>query len=741
MANSRLSYYFLLSFVVALAIGLLCEAIDDDEERKVFIVYMGSLPEDKGYKAKSHHIRMLQALGKDKITGTMEETLVRSYTRSFNGFVARLTSREARKLENMEEVVSVFESRLYHTQTTKSWDYLGFSQDVLRNPPVESDIIIGSIDSGITPESESFSDQGLDNIPMKWKGVCEGGKNFTCNKKLIGAKSYTQESARDYSGHGTHTASTAAGREVPNTSFFGLANGTARGAVPGARIAAYKVCNLESCEGQAMLAAFDDAIADGVDIITISIGIGVPSNLSIDVISIGSFHAMEKGILTVQSGGNNGNDGLGSVTSIAPWLFTVAASSIDIKIINKLVLRNQHTLISTALNSFPTSINNISLVYGRIISSNCSESDARKCNPECVDPSLVKGKIVVCDALDDSGAMTVVTESGAAGVILSIRTNNSASFNVPLPSALLYDSDFSYVLSYLNSTRFPLARITKSEIVPLEKAPAVADFSGRGPNKILPQIFKPDITAPGIDILAAYSPFSGLSDYTDDDKRRSKFSIISGTSMACPHVAGAAAYLKSMHPLWSPSAIKSALMTTATPMNVSYNVDSELGYGAGQIDPLKALHPGLVYETFVHDYINMFCSLGSEGDKLLKIFRIKKSCPKGNLTSLKDLNYPSMVAPVDKDSAFNIQFSRIVKNVGRLPNSTYHAQITTGDSAIHVSVEPSILSFTQFRETKSFVLTVSGQWLNQDHISCSLVWSDGTYRVRSPILLYRNSIV
>ncbi|XP_047320430.1 subtilisin-like protease SBT4.3 [Impatiens glandulifera] len=701
---------------------------------------MGSLPkENEKYSPNSHHVSLLQTLGHD--IGMMGEILVRSYSKSFNGFAANLTSQEARKLESMEEVVSIFESRIFRTQTTRSWDYLGFSIDVPRNPRIESDIIIGSIDGGITPESKSFSDLGLNIIPKKWKGVCLGGTNFTCNKKLIGVRHYVDKDARDNDGHGTHTASTAAGRLVPNANFFGLGNGIARGAVPSARIAAYKACTFGICLEQNILAAFDDAIADGVDIITISLGVGFPQILSKDAVSIGSFHAIEKNILTVHCAGNNGNDGLGTVESNAPWLLTAAASSIDRKIINKLILGNQRTLLSLAVNAFPTTVKNMILVHGGTISKTCNQSSAMQCVDGCVDPKLVKGKIIVCDTNDESGAIEVVMDAGAAGVILSNgKIDNDISYVVPLMAAIVNDSDFPYVKSYINSTRFPQARITKSEIIPLHEAPAVAGFSGRGPNRILPQILKPDITAPGIDILAAYSPLGELSDYTSfSDKRISNYTFLSGTSMACPHVAGTAAYVKSIHPDWSPSAIKSAIMTTASPMNVPYNLDVELGYGAGQIDPLKATNPGLIYETFINDYINMFCSLGYEGNKLIQIFKLQ-SCPKGNKIIPKDLNYPSMATPVQQNSSFIINFSRTVTNVGH-GNSTYNANINMVDKTINVKVEPSVLSFVKLNERKSFVVTVSGKWLNQDHVSGSLVWSDGTYRVRSPILLYRGSII
>lgn len=145
-------------------------------------------------------------------------------------------------------------------------------------------------------------------------------------------------------GHGSHTASTAAGNHAKDVSFYGLAEGTARGGVPSARIAAYKVCEPDGCFSHSILAAFDDAIADGVDIITISIGHTGAEGFDLDTIAIGSFHAMVKGILTVNSAGNSG-PALGTVASLAPWLMTVAASSIDRRIVTKVSLGNRTTFI------------------------------------------------------------------------------------------------------------------------------------------------------------------------------------------------------------------------------------------------------------------------------------------------------------------------------------------------------------------------------------------------------------
>ena len=150
-------------------------------------------------------------------------------------------------------------------------------------------------------------------------------------RKIVGVRYYLTDSARDFQGHGTHCASIVARSTVKDASFYGLANGIARGGVPAARIAAYKVCDLGfGCSSDRILAAFDDAIADVVDIISISLNGFFRSepHFYIDRIAIGALRAIKKGILTSQSARTIFNSyKVGSVSSVAPWIFTVAAST------------------------------------------------------------------------------------------------------------------------------------------------------------------------------------------------------------------------------------------------------------------------------------------------------------------------------------------------------------------------------------------------------------------------------
>ncbi|KAM1049356.1 hypothetical protein ACFX2C_028467 [Malus domestica] len=715
------SYALSMSIIFILVVSLPCEAVDHGD-RKTYIVYLGSLPKDDVFSPLSHHIGILERVTESSSASNL---LVRSYKRSFNGFAAKLTDRERERVAKMKEVVSVFPSTTYKLQTTRSWEFLGFNEKLKRNPTVESNVIVGVIDTGIWPESESFSDEGFGPAPKKWKGVCKGGKNFTCNNKIIGARFYVGSSARDEIGHGTHTASTVAGTPVKGVSFYGLAHGTATGGVPSARIAEYKVCGSDECATDKILAAFDDAIADGVDIITISIGNSIVVPFDQDPIAIGAFHALEKGILTSQSAGNDGPY-MGTISSVAPWILTVAASSTDRHIIDKVVLGNGRTLVGNSVNAFDLNGTSFPLVEGKDASSECGD-----CDEGCLDPNLVKGKIVVCRwpigiiEARRVGAIGAVTDS----------TIPDVSLIVPLPAACFRSKDFDVVKSYVNSTVKPLAKLLKSEVIKDLAAPTVASFSSRGPNRILFDIIKPDITAPGVDILAAYSPVAPVTE-SFEDRRHVKYSFLSGTSMSCPHAAGVAAYIKTFHPNWSPAAIKSSIMTTARPANGTDDsyTPGVFSYGSGHINPLKALNPGLVYETSKDDYIKLLCSILDES-KVRLISGDKRSCPAKNDKILaKDLNYPSMAVNILAETSFLIQFQRTVKNVGHA-NSIYKAK-TISKPGINIKVVPQVLSFKSLNEKKTFNVTVFGRSIPLlTRVSASLVWTDGTHSVRSPILV------
>ncbi|KAI4299498.1 hypothetical protein L6164_032956 [Bauhinia variegata] len=712
---------------------LLTSGADSQDDRKTYIVYMGNHPGGDVPMPLLHMSMLQKTLGSDRAA----DALVHSFKRSFNGFVVKLTEEEMQKISALEGVVSVFLNGKKELHTTRSWDFLGFPQQVSRST-TESDIIIGVLDTGIWPESSSFNDSGYGPPPTKWKGSCH---NITCNNKIVGAKYYRSDgnfteddiiSPRDSNGHGTHTASTAAGGLVSSASLFGLGMGTARGGVPSARIAVYKVCWSDGCHDADILAAFDDAIADGVDIISLSVGGKTPKHYFNDSIAIGAFHAMKYEILTSSSAGNDGPDP-STITNFSPWTLSVAASTIDRKFSTKVQLGDNLVYEGVSINTFDPSNALYPFIYGGDapnIAGGYNSSVSRICSENSLDPALVKGKVVLCDGF--TGPMKLGFASGAAGIVMHSDAIKDNAYSYALPASHINSEDGNSIYTYLTTTSNPSATILKSTTFNDTYSPYVVSFSSRGPNPVTLDILKPDIAAPGVEILAAWSPTAPVSG-VKGDSRQVQYNIISGTSMACPHATGVAAYIKSFHPTWSPAAIKSAIMTTATPMSADNNPDAEFAYGSGNINPFKALNPGLVYDASEVDYVNFLCGQGYDTRLLQMVTGDNSSCIGVTDGSVWDLNYPSFAIATPSSVSISAVFTRTVTNVGS-PTSTYRAIVRT-PLGLEITVTPPSLSFSSVGQKVSFKLSVAGS-IDVALASASLAWDDGTHQVRSPITVF-----
>ncbi|XP_016650123.1 PREDICTED: cucumisin-like [Prunus mume] len=739
---SHVVWFLLLILTCTLLVDITHSAAHTDT-RKVYIVYMGDKPklDIPTTTTLPLHVNMLQnVVGSSNIA--QEPLLLHSYKRSFNGFSAKLTEEEAQKMAGMAGVVSVFPSGKKKLHTTRSWNFIGFHENVKRST-VESDIIVGVIDSGVWPESASFSDAGFGPPPKKWKGTCQGSSNFTCNNKIIGARYYRNsepfvkgdiKSPRDSGGHGTHTASTAAGNLVSKASLFGLGSGTARGGVPSARIAVYKVCWPSDCSDDDILAAFDDAIADGVDILSVSLGPASPDDYFRTPITIGAFHALRKGILTSTAAGNDG-PGPKTISNFAPWFLSVAATTIDREFVTKVQLGNQKIYEGIVTNTFDLKGKFYPLIYAGDAPNRTAgydESTSKTCEPGTLDHNLVKGKIVLCDGTTGYGAYF----AGAVGVILQSRPVADVLDPLPMPASCLGLDSGNSIYYYINSTRNPTATIFKSTEDIDTLSPYVPSFSSRGPNPVTPNLLKPDIAAPGASILAAFPPIAPVS-FVQGDDRVASYNFVSGTSMACPHATGVAAYVKSFHPNWSPAAIQSAIITTAKTLSPDLNPEAEFAYGAGQIDPVRAPYPGLVYDATELDYIEFLCAQGYSTKLLQSITGHKSSCSsKTNYGALSDnLNYPSFALSSSNPNSISGVFNRTATNVGS-PRSTYKAKVIGATKGLEIKVNPSILSFSSLGQKLSFQVTVKGSIHHKSSVSASLVWDDGTFQVRSPIVVY-----
>nr|KYP71103.1 Xylem serine proteinase 1 [Cajanus cajan] len=689
---------------------------------------MGELPVARPYAVESHHHNMLEtAIGNKQLA---RESKIYSYGKSFNGFAARLLPHEAEMLREEDSVVSVFPNTLRKLHTTRSWDFLGMPQNVKRNSNVESHIIVGVLDTGIWVDCPSFNDKGYGPPPRRWKGKCVTGANFTgCNNKVIGAKYFNLEdsnpasdnlSPADDMGHGTHTASTAAGAAVKDASLYGIGKGTARGGVPSARIAMYKVCWSVGCSDMDMLAGFDEAIADGVNFLSVSIG-GPSRDFFSDPIAIGSFHAMTRGILTSCSAGNSGPRPM-SVENSAPWILTVAASALDRQFTTLVAFGDGNNITGLSINTFSPEKKMYPLTSGLLAANNSGDGfgSASGCDYGTLRKDRVKGRIVYCVGGTGSQDLTI-KELGGAGAIIGVEDPIDASYTTVIPGAYVEADTVGKIIDrYINSTKKNARAVIHKTTTAEVPAPYLASFSSRGPQVITPNILKPDLVAPGVDILAAYSKLATLTGYHEDN-RYDVFNIISGTSMACPHAAATAAYVKSFHPDWTPAAIKSAIMTTATPLKIGDNL-TELGSGSGQLDPVKALHPGLVYDIRVNSYIAFLCKSGFNSTNI----------------GSDGINYPSMhIQLFDSSSRISAVFHRTVTNVGSR-NSTYKAKVTA-PKGLSVKVIPNTLKFRQLHQKLSFKVVMKGPPMPKDtHIlTASLEWNDSKHTVRSPILIFK----
>eukprot|EP00250_Pteridium_aquilinum_P018887 c24226_g1_i1 orf=851-3208(+) len=693
-----------------------------------------------------------------------------SYGTVFHGFAAKLTPAQAQALQKKQGVLSVVEDGVIHLHTTRTPEFLGLNtmSGLWPDSSYGDQVIIGVVDSGIWPERESFDDNMVGPVPARWKGICESGQGFNaslCNKKLIGARAFYKgyeaavgpmneseyKSARDSEGHGTHTASTAAGNSVYNASLGGLASGTARGMATLARIAVYKVCWQSGCVSSDILAAFEQAITDGVDIISLSAGGSVVPYFA-DPIAIGSFGAMERGILVSASAGNSGPSAQ-SVGNVAPWLLTVGASTLDRNFPATVMLSGNVSYTGTSLYTGDELRGaQLPLIYAGNAGLSGGNASVSLCLSGMLDPALVRGKIVVCDrgisARTAKGV--VVKNAGGAGMILANTILNGEELiadSYDLPALLVGYKDGVAIKDYIGSSQAPTATLVfTGTVLGVKPAPVMAAFSSRGPNALTPEILKPDVTAPGVNILAAWTGKVGPTEQPGDN-RVVAFNIMSGTSMSCPHVSGLAALLKGAHPEWSPAAIKSALMTTSFSMDnmgntMQDNGDSTMStpfaFGAGHVDPTSALDPGLVYDLNAQDYVDFLCSISLPSDMLALFTNGGYNCSGGKLDP-SNLNYPSLSLVYYQDgntSSYASTVSRTVTNVG-LGSSVYTVAVSP-PPGVSVKVEPSIISFTSMYEKKTYTVTceTSAKLLSSEDSDSrfgSLTWSDGTHHVRSPI--------
>ncbi|MGB5626398.1 MAG: S8 family serine peptidase [Woeseiaceae bacterium] len=723
---------------------------------------------------------------------------VYSYQFGLNGFAARMSSAQAQKLENLPEVLNVWEDEIRPMALRYSPTFLGlFDGDGgLRSAEgLDGDgVIIGVIDSGVAPEHPALRDtQEADRpklcrsswadttflgqwlcrrfkklpdvlvfeAPESWSGVCEAGERFEetdCNNKLIGARWFIDgalesgpiddgeiRSPRDVDGHGTHTMTTAAGNRA-SASIFGTSLGDIEGIAPKARVAAYKACWLRpgatraSCNTSDLVNAIDSAVADGVDIISYSIGSSIRRISAPDDIAL--LAATKAGVLAVVAAGNDGPN-LGTIGSPAggPWVITAAASSRDgessveaLQITEPPALAGKY---ATREANFTPPLQDSDPIEGPLVlvddddvslpnGSTGTSSDACQA---LINSDEISGNIALiqrtgCPFEDmvknaaDAGAIAAVVYNIAGDPIVMFGTEGLSD----IPALMIGQADANLILAELDAGNDVTAVLDKSFLLTTaDTGNVMATFSARGPASV-GEILKPDVTAPGINILAGFTPDAANATSGEN------FAFLSGTSMSTPHVAGAAALLLQAHPTWTPSAIKSALMTTAR-----QDVDASAGlgdanpfdFGAGHIVPNKAFDPGLIFDVSDDEYDAFAC--GTESPAVSST-RCDELAAAGLSFAASDLNQPSISV-----STLAVQKSvqRRVTNVGDEAGS--YTVAVSAPPGMGIDVSPSTLALgpgdsATFDVTSTYLSGPLDLWRFG-----SLTWSSETRDVYVPI--------
>ncbi len=605
--------------------------------------------------------------------------------------------------------------------------------------------------------------------PENWNGICETGDSFeatACNNKLIGARWFVDGAAatgpidsgeirspRDVDGHGTHIATTAAGNRA-TASIFGTQTGTVEGIAPRARVAVYKACWLRpgetraSCNTSDLANAIDAAVADGVDIINYSVGTTMLEVTAPDDIAL--MNATKAGVLAVVAAGNDGpNVATTGSPAGGPWGLTVAASSRDgetsreaLEITEPPSIAGRYRAVEAAFTPPLADVDPLeaSVVLAdddTILLEDGSDGTRSDACQALVNDTEMDGAIALiarggCDFdvkvanAEDAGAIAAVIYNLADEPI--VMQGDPALSDIP--ALMIGQADGNLIIAELDADNTVTMVLDKGFFLSEDQeGNRIATFSSRGPGPV-PDILKPDVTAPGVDILAGVTPEAVNTTAGES------FGYLSGTSMSAPHVSGVAALLLQANPDWSPEAIKSALMTTAR-QDVTRDAEGTAAipfdFGSGHIVPNAALDPGLVYEVSADEYDAFACGTESPA---VDDARCDELATAGFSFLPADLNQPNVAM---SRLASQQTVTRRVTNVSD-SSDTYTAEITP-PAGMAVQVVPSTLSLGPGESaTFDVTLTYESGPLDQWRFG-SLVWRGADRAVRSVLAARPVSII
>ena len=696
--------------------------------------------------------------------GVSTDTKVQDFSNALNGFSAVLDYRQAVALAANPKVSLVLPDELRHLASDDDDDerdrgknddlgnFLGLTAngEAWKSGLTGEGVVVGVIDTGIWPEHPSFADNGSypphDPLDATERPSCEFGNTtanpddapFACNNKLIGARQMLDtyraligaepdefDSARDDDGHGTHTASTAAGNANVRPKIFGRSFPKISGIAPRAQIIAYKgLGNLGGFTSD-LAAAIDQAVFDGVDVINYSIG-GGANVVTADTIAF--LFAADAGVFSAVSAGNAG-PGPATVGGPAdvPWVTAVGANSQTRFFPGTIKLDNGDSITGASVTRGTSKL-------GLVDAEFAGASDL--CLADSLDPAKVTGKIVLCRRGGNGrvAKSEEVFRAGGKGMILFNASDDDNLFtdNHWVPSVHIDLTEGLQIKQYIAESRRPRAEIkTQEKPTTIDYAPSMTIFSSRGPNPTADDIIKPDITAPGLQIMAGASPFAGAGFVSGE-----LFQAIAGTSMSSPVTAGIYALLKQAHPDWTAAMAKSALMGTANTDvrdNDRVTQAGPFAMGAGMVNPGivaapgSAFNPGLVYDAGLFEYLGFLCDEGPEifGNPVGTCANLALN---GIPTTAQNLNYPSIgIAELPGSETV----TRTVTSVAS--ETVTFTAIAGAPAGYEVTVEPGILTLAP-GEVASYDVTITNISAPLDEWGFGdLTWSGSGYNVRSPI--------
>lgn len=685
--------------------------------------------------------------------GTYEKLY--SYRHLINGFAVHISPEQAEILRRAPGVKSVERDWKVKRLTTHTPQFLGLPTGVWPtgggHAKAGEDIVIGFVDSGIYPHHPSFSSHTEPYGPLpKYRGKCEvdpDTKRSFCNGKIIGAQHFAKAaiaagsfnpsvdfaSPLDGDGHGSHTAAIAAGNNGIPVRVRGHEFGKASGMAPRARIAVYKALyRLFGGFVADVVAAIDQAVYDGVDILSLSVGPNSPPTSTrttfLNPFDATLLSAVKAGVFVAQAAGNGGPFPK-TLVSYSPWITSVAAAIDDRRYKNHLTLGNGKMLPGIGLSPSTQPNRTFTMVAANdvLLDSSVMKYSPSDCQrPEVLNKNLVQGNILLCgysfNFVTGTSSIKKVSETakslGAIGFVLAVENvSPGTKFDpvpVGVPGILITDVSRSMdLIDYYNvsTTRDWTGRVKSFKAVgsigdglmPIlhKSAPQVALFSARGPNiKDFgfqdADLLKPDILAPGSLIWAAWSPNG-----TDEPNYVGEgFALISGTSMAAPHIAGIAALVKQKHPHWSPASIKSALMTTSAkldragrPLQAQQYSETEamklvtatpFDYGSGHVNPRAALDPGLVFDAGYNDYLGFLCT--TPGIDVHEIKNYTNSPCNFSMGHPSNLNSPSITI------AHLVRTQTITRTVTNVAQEETYVITTRMDPSIALAASPPAMT-------------------------------------------------